>query len=115
MDYVSKRNKRITNRVEVKKSEMEWESDKERLMMQHKMQEIKSNLKSKLWVTKIKKRIKIKMQTKKKKMILKWKMTLMEICIQSSNCKKVKVANKENHKKQTNKWEKQTNSKKKKI
>ena len=37
MDYASKKSSKITSRVEIKKLEMEWVLEKERLMTQPKM------------------------------------------------------------------------------
>ena len=115
MDYVSKKSSKITSRVGIKKLEMEWVLEKERLMTQPKMQGTKLNSKNKLWATKTKRRIKIKMQTRKKKMILKWKMTLMEICTRNKNSRKDKTGKKESHKKLTNRWERLTKRRKKRI
>lgn len=88
----------------LKKLEMESALDKDKLMKEHKMLEIKFNFSSKFKVKKENKKIIKRMQEKNNRMISKCKETLRVICIRNSNKPKV-MRNKQSKKKQINKWD----------
>ena len=77
---------------------------KERLIRLLRMLVIKFNLRNRSWVIRMNKKIKIIMQVIRKKMTLKWKMILMEKCIQSNRSRKVRVKMMESLKKWMKKW-----------
>jgi len=75
-------------------------------MKPHKMLVTKFNLKSKFKEIKSKNKIQITMLEIIRKMILKWKEILMEICLTNNKVKK--ITKKENQYLMMNKWEKLT-------
>jgi len=90
--------------VEHKKSKMVLVLVKVRHMNMQRMLAMKCNLKNNLQVIKMSKKITMRMQIKNKKMIFKWKLTLMEKCIQSKNRMKMMKTMKQRRNKQMKKW-----------
>lgn len=104
MVFASKNNRIKVNKVELKKLETESALDKDKLMKEHRMLEIKFNLSNKFKVKKENRKIMKQMQEKNNRMISKCKETLRAICIRNSNKPKV-MRNKERKKKLISKWD----------
>lgn len=116
MDYVLNKINKKKNKVENNKLETVQVLDKEKLIKELKMLEIKFNFNNNYKEIKINRKIKMQMQIKNNKMIYKWKVILKVICILSSNNNKmmikVNLLNKNSH---SNKWVKLTINKDRKI
>lgn len=104
MVFVSKSNKIKANKAELKKLETESALDKDKLMKEHRMLEIKFNLRNKFKVKKENRKTIKLMQEKSNRTISKCKETLRVICIRNKNKPKV-MRNKQSKKKQINKWD----------
>ncbi len=81
MDYVRRKNNNKVKKVKIRKSEMEWESDRLKLIQQQKILEMKYNFKSKSWVTKMSRKTRKIMPIKSNKTIFKCKEISKAKCI----------------------------------
>jgi hypothetical protein len=90
--------------VRTKRLEMAWGLVKVMPMKGLRILEIKSSMKSRLWATKTRKRMKMTMRKTRKRTTSRWRLTSRARCTRRRRNNREKAANRANKRKQTSRW-----------